>query len=658
MRRRCLWAAVPAAVLFLVIPRGASSAPGARVAGPDVRAAGPDVRAAEIAQRVSRGHLEKILLELTGERPFWIEGEEFRIDTRRSGTAGMEAAARLLEEEFARSGLETCRFEYLGWHFEDISFADSLHGWTVGDGGVILATVDGGRHWVRRGPAAEQLHAVAALTAERAVATGRTGVVLRTENGGAGWEWTETGSRRLRGMSFVDSVNGWVCGDNGDVFRTRDGGRGWTRQHLFMTERLNAVSFVDSLRGWIVGRKGHVLRTEDGGLSWSASQIDGQPDLYGVFFLDALTGWMASEDGIVRRTVDAGDTWTAAALDTVIPLYDLEFTDAGSGWVVGGGGLIYRTADGGVTWTRLESGATGDLKALARGGTRTWIAGHSALLVTEDGTAWESREEAVEDRWINVVGTLSGTVEPESCYILCGHFDSISEMADLRAPGADDNASGTALVVAAARALGHYRFEKTIKFMCFSGEEQGLRGSAHIAAALSQGGLLPLGVINADMIGYDARGERDVWISYRGDEPSRTLALVCSTLADDHGMDLNPYITDEAYGASDHDSFVEINIPAVMVSHADATMYPYIHSVADRYSELDLAYAQEVIRLVVVAAATLAGPVDDSGTDSGEVLRLADVYPNPTTASTTIRFLNPVEGRVTLRLYDVEGRLL
>jgi len=492
-------AAAHAAAVLLVFPVWAGSQ--------------PDPRVVEMSRGVSQGYLEMMLLQLTGDRPFWIDGDAFRIDTRLSGTDGMDAAAQLLEQEFLRSGLEVRRHEYLGTHLEDIAFADSLHGWAVGDGGAILATRDGGECWTRQGSAAEQLHAVAALSGERAVAAGRTGTVLWTEDGGARWEWIETGSTRLRGVAFVDSLQGWMCGDDGGVFRTRDGGRQWTRQDTRVEERLNGVSFVDSLTGWVVGRRGYVLRTQNGGLDWTRLQIDGQPTLYAVEFLDSLTGWIAAEGGRVMNTADGGETWDSTAVDTAVTLYDLAFLDAERGWIVGGGGLIFQTTDGGVTWARSESGLAGELKAVTMTG-GGWVAGHSALLALQDGVRWEDRQEAVEDRWVNVEATLPGAVDPEESYLLCGHFDSISEVAALRAPGADDNASGTALVVAAARALSGTRFEKTLTFVCFSGEENGLRGSADYAARFSKNGSPPLGVINADMVGYDPRSVGDVWISF------------------------------------------------------------------------------------------------------------------------------------------------
>jgi len=77
----------------------------------------------------------------------------------------------------------------------------------------------------------------------------------------------------------------------------------------------------------------------------------------------------------------------------------------------------------------------------------------------------------------NVEATQTGTVYPDSFVVICGHFDSISNNPYVSAPGADDNGTGTAAVLTAAQILTQYDFEYSIRYICFGGEEQGLRGS-------------------------------------------------------------------------------------------------------------------------------------------------------------------------------------
>jgi len=81
----------------------------------------------------------------------------------------------------------------------------------------------------------------------------------------------------------------------------------------------------------------------------------------------------------------------------------------------------------------------------------------------------------------NVVAVKEGALDPSVIYLIGGHLDSISSSPWTLAPGAEDNGSGAAAVVETARLLASLTCDYTIYFVCFSAEEQGLRGSEHFA---------------------------------------------------------------------------------------------------------------------------------------------------------------------------------
>lgn len=100
----------------------------------------------------------------------------------------------------------------------------------------------------------------------------------------------------------------------------------------------------------------------------------------------------------------------------------------------------------------------------------------------------------------NVIGIKYGIQGERNPYVvICGHFDSY---APGNAPGADDNASGSAAVIEAARVTQGYRFQHDLRFIAFSGEEFGLYGSSYYAREARRRGDSILGVLNFDMIGY------------------------------------------------------------------------------------------------------------------------------------------------------------
>ncbi|HAT38261.1 MAG TPA: peptidase M28 [Gemmatimonadetes bacterium] len=105
---------------------------------------------------------------------------------------------------------------------------------------------------------------------------------------------------------------------------------------------------------------------------------------------------------------------------------------------------------------------------------------------------------------VNVVGIIRGTVHPERYVIMSGDIDSrASNTADgeTDAPGANDNASGMAGVIEAARLLSKYEFPTSVVLVGLSGEEQGLWGGRNMAQVASEEGWDIVGVLNNDMIG-------------------------------------------------------------------------------------------------------------------------------------------------------------
>jgi Peptidase family M28 len=111
----------------------------------------------------------------------------------------------------------------------------------------------------------------------------------------------------------------------------------------------------------------------------------------------------------------------------------------------------------------------------------------------------------------NVVATLKGT-QPASAdrvYIVSGHYDSMCTSptdAKCDAPGANDDASGTAAVLEMARVMAKYKFEATIVFMAVPGEEQGLLGSTYFAEQAKKNNMNIEGMFTNDIVGNSLGG--------------------------------------------------------------------------------------------------------------------------------------------------------
>jgi hypothetical protein len=115
-----------------------------------------------------------------------------------------------------------------------------------------------------------------------------------------------------------------------------------------------------------------------------------------------------------------------------------------------------------------------------------------------------SSEIPVPTTITNVIATLKGTASPERFYVITGHLDSrVTDVLNFTsdAPGADDDASGVAVVLELARLFATHQFPGTVVLATVAGEEQGLYGSAHMAAQMKAAGNDVQGMFSNDIVG-------------------------------------------------------------------------------------------------------------------------------------------------------------
>jgi len=110
--------------------------------------------------------------------------------------------------------------------------------------------------------------------------------------------------------------------------------------------------------------------------------------------------------------------------------------------------------------------------------------------------------EANNKLWKNVIAIRKGEQNYNKVYIACAHYDSISSKPFTFAPGADDNATGVAILLEAASILAKTQCKNTVKFVFFSNEEQGHKGSKHYVEKLKTKRENIKGVINVDTVGF------------------------------------------------------------------------------------------------------------------------------------------------------------
>ncbi|HEX5581200.1 MAG TPA: M20/M25/M40 family metallo-hydrolase, partial [Gemmatimonadaceae bacterium] len=112
-------------------------------------------------------------------------------------------------------------------------------------------------------------------------------------------------------------------------------------------------------------------------------------------------------------------------------------------------------------------------------------------------------------RTANVVARLQGTTHPELVYVVGSHYDSVED-----GPGADDDTSGTAVLLETARVMKDHPRSATVLFVFYTGEESGLRGSREFTRRAVADGMQVVGALNNDMFGWSNDHRIDNTIRY------------------------------------------------------------------------------------------------------------------------------------------------
>jgi hypothetical protein len=242
----------------------------------------------------------------------------------------------------------------------------------------------------------------------------------------------------------------------------------------------------------------------------------------------------------------------------------------------------------------------------------------------------------------NFVSSKCGLIDPMSVAVNGAHFDGVSG-----APGADDNASGTAAVIEVARILSQYQFENSLRFLLFDLEELGLRGSIdYVNNDLSPDESL-LGVIVNEMLAYsdssansqqfptgfnllfpDAYNEvaadsfRGNFITNVGNTASAGLMASYKSAAQQY-VPILRVVNVETPGnsqavqdlrRSDHAPFWDAGYQALMITDGANFRNPNYHEASDSLSTLDLNFMTAVVKANVATLASLAVPII-AGTD-------------------------------------------
>jgi subtilisin-like proprotein convertase family protein len=215
----------------------------------------------------------------------------------------------------------------------------------------------------------------------------------------------------------------------------------------------------------------------------------------------------------------------------------------------------------------------------------------------------------------NVIGTLDGATNPGDVYIMVAHLDDLPSSGT--APGADDNGSGSATVLEAAKVLSCWGVRNTVKFLNVTGEEQGLFGSeAYAADALTRGENIK-GVINYDMVGWQGDGipaVEDLDLDYNASSQWLAQKMVDAAATYGTGLAIKTILC-PSLTVSDHAPFWSRGWSAICgITDNEgycgaAGNYPPYHTSGDTMAANgNLAFFYKVVRTTVATLAELGDP--------------------------------------------------
>lgn len=258
----------------------------------------------------------------------------------------------------------------------------------------------------------------------------------------------------------------------------------------------------------------------------------------------------------------------------------------------------------------------------------------------------------------SVIATIQGSTLADEIVVIGGHLDSIngSSPANGRAPGADDNASGIAVVTETLNAIVNsgFRPERTIKLMGYAAEEVGLRGSDEIAAEFALDNIDVVGAAQFDMTGFRGTSGQD--FTFITDFTNAGQNQYMADLVDTYLTDLSYGFDLCGYGCSDHASWTR---------HGFASSFPFeanfrnsngrIHTSSD--SAFDSAHAINFAKLSVIYAAELAkGTTEIPTAVSSLLFAQAELEADDnSTVTIAVRRVGPSQASASVDFQTVDG---
>lgn len=586
-------------------------------------------------------------------------------------------------------------------HLMKVCFVSENTGYVVGEYGTVLKIENGGETVVElvteNAIGTRRLYSVYFIDANTGFVGGEDGA-WKTTDGGTTWIPITFGNNvTINDLDFQNSGGGIAIGNDGAVgyiAKTTDGGDNWTSISSPTIEDLNEIWFIDENTGYIVGDSKTVLKTSDGGSNWDVvSSADSYDDYLDVYFEDVNTGFTITNKGVYKSS-DGGASWesmfyqydyelltldkveasTAFAFSDgghllktdnswtdyrVINSYTAEhiqavdFRDIHTGIVVGGDGNIMRTSDGGENWEFIETASSYlfDIKYINSSEAIAVGRNGNVLKSTDDGASWTDISTA-EIPSVDLFGFAAPT---QTIYFAVGAEGTIVKSADAgnnwtqQTSGYSENLNDLFFIDEnTGIAVGGRSFSNESKILKTT---DGGETWTDIASPVNEE-LTAIAFINSTT-GFIVGDEGTVLKTSDGGDVWTDVSISSFLSFDDISF------VDENFGAMIQFGAVYFTQDGGETWSADETFPAYNSLYGVDFIDDSTAYVVGSDGAILrYRKGEMPPPVSIRETVSiSDEYHLYRNYPNPFNPTTTIAYSIPKADFITVRIYDLSGRL-
>lgn len=634
---------------------------------------------------VSQDSLLLSLKELTGALPFTLNGKVKSIQTRVVKTTGNRLASEYFSQRMEKRGLAVENLYFQGTKTVELNFTrinktpiTYFPLWLCTDWGEIFSMKDEDSEWESRlnsaTPEIDGLDWISPQNQNTIIAISKTGNLALTTDAGESWIRKSTGIGSVQHFFISSLGNSIAIGKRDTIWQSTNLGSSWTRTIVDSNANILQGSFLSNNHVLLVGNNNHLLsegkifESKDAGVTWSVVQNILSTQLKTVFSTDSLHAWCASLTGEVYYTNDGGDSWTKRIFNLGSSATKIFFYDNSNGWILTSGNKFYGTTDGGNTWNFLST-----ITAPSTIHDFLFYSYKNGLLIGTEVSkkqTWDGGRQWFDNTrplLSNVFATIDGTQKPEHYIILTAHSDCEARAPAnkyLIAPGADDDASGIAVLLELARIFKKYPVPISLKFAILPDEEIAGDGAKILGTTLLSRPEVCRLALNFDMVGYDYVYPNTVTMGYYGDTVATGLFLKYGNTISTTNIPLT-LIGWANTTTSNTGGFRNKNIPLLFLTEGAgkySLIQPNYHRASDLWSTINPEFISNITRSVAafiynISSDLFLGIAEDNNSENiPSSFNLDLPYPNPFNTSTIIRFGMPVDAKVSIIIYNLLGQ--